>query len=424
MGGSLKSFILSFKIRILNRTAWQFVIFGLLIILVPAFATFIVKHSYFDASSYDLIRVTIASAMLFAIILLAYRSISGREREILKYRSESVFILDQAGQIIFCNELTLKHFGIGKLLGQHISVVADTTVDINGKPLVSGPGRIALAGQKNTVVLKSLITGRWISVTANPVFHNGIVSHAICVMKDISDSKNDELSQNHMIEERERFFGMVTHDLKSPLSAMQMSAEILHRQLTDLSQLKMVEIILRNGKQVGALIDDLLTLIKIQAEKIQLVRTAVPLQALVEELVLLSSELLNAKNLKIVTNIEAISGFCDERRTKQIISNLISNAIKFSPPNATIKITASSKNELCTFCVEDSGTGIPADMLLSIFDPFVQVSSQDSLRGTGLGLSIVKHLVQAHGGTAWAESTEGQGSKMYFTLPVGPEVLA
>ncbi|CAN5641243.1 hypothetical protein BH10BDE1_BH10BDE1_11460 [soil metagenome] len=410
------------KIRTVKLISWPIFTFGLLIVLVPAFTTFVVQRYFFGESTYEFIRVVMSSAILFAMILFAYRAISSREKEILKFRAESVFVLDQNANIIFCNELTLQHFGIGSLLGKHISVVADSCVDIDGHPLVSGPGRAALRGAVATVKMKSLITNRWISVTANPVSHDGMVTHAICVMTDITASTNTELKQSGVIEERERFFGMVTHDLKSPLSSIQMSAELLRDQMSDQAQLKLVEILLRNGREINGLIDDLLDLVKIRAEKLPLVRAVVPMRALIDELVTLNSALFESKGLSISTNIDESSCFSDKRRLKQIVNNLISNAVKFSPPQATIMISVQSKADVCTICVEDAGVGIPTEMLETIFEPFTQVSSQDAARGTGLGLSIVKYLVDAHGGRAWAESTVGVGSKMFFTLPINQNV--
>jgi signal transduction histidine kinase len=407
-----------FKTKVDPRISSLVAFFGVLIVLVPVISTIVVKHYFLDISSYDFIRVTAATSILTSIILLAYKVVSNRENEILKYRSESVFVIDQDANIIFCNELTFKHFGIGNLLGKHISVVAESVVDLNGEPLVSGPGRMALNGVVTSVTMKSLLTGRWMSVTANPVFHNGVVTHAICVMTDITNSKSQELKQNQIIEERERFFGMVTHDLRTPLSSMQISAELLRDQTTDKTQLKLLDILLRNGKEIKTLIDDLLDLVKIQADKIPLVIAEVPMRALVDELVTLNCELLKAKDLKIISSIDAISCFCDRHRTKQIINNLISNAIKFSPPHSSIKMMASATGEYCTFCVEDSGSGIPIEMLQSIFEPFTQILGKDSSRGTGLGLSIVKYFANAHGGKAWAESTAGMGSKFFFTLPL------
>jgi signal transduction histidine kinase len=392
--------------------------YGLLIAIVPTLATFVVKHYFFEASSYDFIRVVVATSMLIVITLRAYKAISNREIEILKYRSESVFVIDQDANIIFCNELTLKHFGIGNLLGKHISNVAKSVVDINGEPLVSGPGRIALKGEANTVTMKSLITGRWMSVAANPVMHNGIVTHAICVMTDVTDLKTKELKQNQIIEERERFFGMVTHDLKSPLSAMLLSAELLRDKITDKVQLRLVEILLHNGKEVSSLINDLLELVKIQAEKVPIEISEVSIGRLIDELVSLNNELFKSKDLNVLTSVEAISCFCDERRIKQVINNLMSNAIKFSPAHASIKINVSASNEVCTFCFEDSGSGISTDMLQSIFEPFTQIPGKELVHGNGLGLSIVKYFVTAHGGRTWAESTMGVGTKFFFTLPM------
>ncbi len=349
---------------------------------------------------------------------MVYRNITNREDEILKYRSESVFIINQDANIVFCNELTLKHFGIENLLGKHISVVANSVVDINGLPLVSGPGRMALKGEVTTVIMKSLITGRWMTVTANPVIHNKIVTHAICIMSDITSSKTKELNQNKIIEEREKFFGMVTHDLKTPLTAMRLCAEMLRKDMSDKSQLKLIEILLLNGKEVNALIDDLLDLVKIHAEKVPIVRTEVPMKRMIDELVSLNGELLKTKDLSILTSVEEISCFCDERRTKQIINNLISNAIKFSSENGSIKINVSANREYCTVFVEDSGPGISADKLKLIFEPFTQIASKEKILGSGLGLSIVKYFVNAQGGSTWAESTMGVGTKLFFTLPM------
>ncbi len=398
--------------------------YGLLIVVVPLLTTLVLKHYFFETSYYDFIRVSFATAILVFIIFMAYKVISNRENEILKYRSESIFVINQDGNIIFCNELSLKHYGIGNLLGKHISVVADSVVDVNGQPLVSGPGRRALQGEVATVIMKSLITGRWMSVTANPVFHNNIVTHAICVMSDITSSKTKELEQKQIIEEREKFFGMITHDLKTPLMSMRLCAEMLRKQMSDKTQLKLVERLLLNGNEVNSLIDDLLELVKIHAEKVPIVRSEVPMRKLIDELVSLNSALLKSKDLHILTSVEDISCFCDERRTKQIINNLISNAIKFSPANGSIKINVSASNEFSTFSVEDSGTGIEADQLKSIFEPFTQAASNEIRLGTGLGLSIVKYFVNAQGGSTWAESKIGVGTKMFFTLPMARNPLS
>jgi signal transduction histidine kinase len=104
----------------------------------------------------------------------------------------------------------------------------------------------------------------------------------------------------------------------------------------------------------------------------------------------------------------------------QTLTNLLSNAIKFSPSNTTITLTAQPQSDHVLFQVKDQGRGIPADKVEAIFGRFQQVDVSDSRQkgGTGLGLAICQSIVQQHGGRIWAESTLGEGSTFYFTLPV------
>lgn len=104
----------------------------------------------------------------------------------------------------------------------------------------------------------------------------------------------------------------------------------------------------------------------------------------------------------------------------QTLTNLISNAIKFSPPHTTVTLGIQPQSDRILFFVKDQGRGIPSDKLEAIFGRFHQVDASDSRQkgGTGLGLAICKSIVQQHGGQIWAESILGEGSTLYFTLPI------
>jgi two-component system phosphate regulon sensor histidine kinase PhoR len=108
----------------------------------------------------------------------------------------------------------------------------------------------------------------------------------------------------------------------------------------------------------------------------------------------------------------------DDNRLEQVLVNLVHNAIKFTPPKGKISISAENKNNNVLVSVSDTGIGIPEEELSRIFERFYKVDKARSGEGTGLGLAIAKHIVQAHGGTIWAESEERKGSTFIFSLPV------
>jgi signal transduction histidine kinase len=109
----------------------------------------------------------------------------------------------------------------------------------------------------------------------------------------------------------------------------------------------------------------------------------------------------------------------DRQLIKQVLINLLGNAIKFSPEGDKILIQCIQEEERFVFAIVDHGCGIPKDQVATLFDPFVQVreAQTDSIKGTGLGLSIVKKIVELHGGEIWVESILGKGSSFYFSLP-------
>jgi two-component system phosphate regulon sensor histidine kinase PhoR len=104
-----------------------------------------------------------------------------------------------------------------------------------------------------------------------------------------------------------------------------------------------------------------------------------------------------------------------------VLTNLVHNAVKFTPPGGQITVGARPAGEHVTISVQDTGVGIPADDVPRIFERFYKADRARSGGGTGLGLAIAKHIVQGHGGRIWAESVEGEGSTFFFTLPVATE---
>jgi len=167
------------------------------------------------------------------------------------------------------------------------------------------------------------------------------------------------------------------------------------------------------------LIMDLLDLASIEAGQLALeleIREVIPL---VEEVGQANAAAAAKKQLRIASELpsEPLEIQCDRERLVQVLGNLVNNAIKFTPESGTIKLSVERRHDEVQFSVEDSGVGIRAEDLPHVFDRFWRLK-KTGRRGTGLGLSIAQGLVARHGGRIWVESTFGQGTTFFFTIPI------
>jgi two-component system phosphate regulon sensor histidine kinase PhoR len=127
-------------------------------------------------------------------------------------------------------------------------------------------------------------------------------------------------------------------------------------------------------------------------------------------------------NLNVSISASLPEAFADRDRIQQVLINVIHNAIKFTPPGGMIDVSAIADGDNIQISIADTGIGIPDDDLPRIFERFFKSDkARTSGAGTGLGLAIVKHIIEAHGGSVWAESIEGKGATFYFTLPLHPQ---
>jgi signal transduction histidine kinase len=170
------------------------------------------------------------------------------------------------------------------------------------------------------------------------------------------------------------------------------------------------------------IVNDLLDISRIEAGRIDLNRESFRPADALEEVLSAIAPLAKIKHIAIDDRVPAgMSIHADRTRFKQVLYNLLSNAVKFTPENGRAWIADASREDAAGFCVGDSGIGIPASELQSIFDEFHQVGgpSGEGREGTGLGLAITRRLVELHGGTIAVESALGQGSRFVFSLGPG-----
>lgn len=227
-----------------------------------------------------------------------------------------------------------------------------------------------------------------------------------------------------------QFLAYISHELRTPLNSIIGFSRLLLRGMNGPITAKQGEdltLIYENGRHLLGIINSLLDLSKIEAGKLELVYGQVNVATVVEGAVATGVGLLKDKPIVLkscqVANLPLIQA--DETRVKQILFNLVSNAVKFTPAG-TIRVIANADQHWVTISVVDTGIGIPKEKLGEIFDEFAQVDSSNSrqFEGTGLGLPISKKLVELHGGRIWVESEPGQGSTFTFSLPIQPPLLA
>jgi PAS domain S-box-containing protein len=220
---------------------------------------------------------------------------------------------------------------------------------------------------------------------------------------------------------RDEMLGVVAHDLRNPLNTISMGASLLTELIPE-SQTRLrrqAEIMKRGAERMNRLIQDLLEVRRIDTGRLSVDPRPESAYVLVCEAVETMRPLATANDLKLKAAVrpDAPKVLADPPRIQQVLSNLVGNAIKFTPPGGRIVLGADTLAEpQVRFAVVDSGPGIAPEQLPHIFGQYWQANRTDR-RGIGLGLAIAKGLVEAHGGRIWVESQVGVGSNFYFTLP-------
>jgi signal transduction histidine kinase len=222
------------------------------------------------------------------------------------------------------------------------------------------------------------------------------------------------------IRARDDVLGIVAHDLRSPLNAITTSASLLLRQPTQDEQLRRhLGLIRRSSQQMERLIQDLLDVTRIEAGNLVLEQRSEDVAALVKEASDMFDDAAREKQLRLECHVEedVPAVYADRFRVLQVLSNLLGNALKFTPAGGMVTLRAARDGGPdVRFSVSDSGPGIPEEQRAHIFDRFWQ-ARETAHTGVGLGLSIARAVVEAHGGRIWVDSRPGEGSTFSFTLP-------
>jgi signal transduction histidine kinase len=244
------------------------------------------------------------------------------------------------------------------------------------------------------------------------------------LFREIDDkSRQLEVASRHKSE----FLANMSHELRTPLNAVIGFSEVLAEGMfgeLNAKQAEYVRDIMESGRHLLSLINDILDLSKVEAGRMELELAEFDLASVVDGALLLMRERANRKGIELareavdasIPNVRA-----DERKVKQVLLNLLSNALKFTPDGGRVAVRIAARDGMVAVAVSDTGVGIAKQDQQAVFEEFRQVgSAAKRVEGTGLGLALVRKFVELHGGCIGVESEPGAGSTFTFTIPAAP----
>lgn len=244
------------------------------------------------------------------------------------------------------------------------------------------------------------------------------INYGLTMIEDITERKEIERM-------KDEFISIVSHELRTPLTSLRGALGLLSTgrmgAMNEQGQ-RLLEFAMEDTDRLVRLVNDILDLERLKLGKMTLSRQICDAADLMRSVVNLMQPLAQKAEVTLSVIADSVKVWADCDRIIQVLTNLVSNAIKFSPPSSTVFLSAHPQENRILFQVKDTGRGIPTEHLQKIFEPFQQVDASDSRQkgGTGLGLTICRSIVAQHEGQIWVESTVGLGSTFCFDLPMQP----
>lgn len=329
--------------------------------------------------------------------------------------AEGLLLLDEAGRVQLANRAFSRLF--------------DVTADIRSRTIIEALRLHELTELVDALGTQKQVLGRelkiarpnerWVQVNGSAIFDGAGHRHGtVLVFHDLTRLKQLERT-------RQEFVANVSHELRTPLSLIKGYVETLLDGAKDNPEVaaKFLQTIDRNAERLKLLIEDLLTISELESGRVKLNLQSVPLRPLAEKVLADFRSRADSKQVTLLDQVPELRVRADSDRLEQVLCNLVDNAIKYGHAQGTVSIAARQANgEEVEVSIQDDGPGIPPESIERVFERFYRVDKARSREqgGTGLGLSIVKHIVQGHGGRAWAKSELGHGTTFFFTLPQDP----
>lgn len=384
---------------------------------------------------------------------------SGNSSEIFQLLVESVqeyaiFMLDPQGRVSSWNRGAERHKGYKsfEIIGKHFSQFYLPAERESGKPdeelkIAIATGKFEEAGWR----VRKDGTIFWANVVITPVYKNDVLLGFAKVTRDLTELKKAEdalknsyaelearveqrtrelswakLSAENAVRERDLFFSVASHELKTPLASLKLQSQLRKRSVakgdfSDFAPEKLNELCADDERQVerlSLLVDNMFDVAKITSGRFQIQIDECHLNELIQQTLKRMSPLLSEN--KIDWEFQAsdeVRGRCDRLRIEQVLTNLLSNVCKFAR-GKPVTITLEKTDKFITMIVEDQGPGLPPHHIKTLFNPFTRMREGVRMSGLGLGLYISKQIVEAHGGQIRIENKPGIGAKFIVELPI------
>jgi len=357
---------------------------------------------------------------------------------VLHIASDAVICVTEAQVICFFNDGAAQIFGYSEeeVLGKPLSFLMPTRFHAAHAKHVHGFGGSDSPSRRmaeRSPIFGLRKTGEEFSAEAAiaRVATDAGTLYAV-VMRDVSEQRRSEAlvkralaDAETAVRDRDDLMGLVSHDLRNPVNAVKMLASALMRMPTDPSVTRLsptaaehASVMLQAATQMDTLIQDLLDVTRLERGNMRITRRPEPIAALMATTADLLAPLAAARGVSLETELEAGLPLVDidPDRIAQVLSNLVGNAIKFTPQGGQVRLRALRQPQGILVIVQDTGAGIAAEDLPFVFDRFWQ-SQRTDRSGAGLGLAIAHGIVRAHGGTLSLESEVGRGTSALLTLP-------
>ncbi len=395
----------------------------------------VVSHRAKKYNSHDVKLIKLISLRLAILIENAelYNEVNARRERweaVFKFAEEGIVIFDRDGSVVGFNPAASKltGFSLNEVIGKKFTNIIKT-VSPEGLNLsaISPIKRVLGEGEVVTKREQLLQTKNgntiWTEISYSPIFDDqGAASSGIAVISNIQKEREMEAVKSD-------FISIVSHELRTPLTAIKgFMSMLLQRNFGDLNEKQehyLGKVYQTNQRMIG-LVEDLLDVSYIESGKIKLKVTPIAVEPIISEVVTELSTKGFERQIMIKVNRKHRLPLvlADEVRLRQILVNLIDNAIKYSLPKSEVVVDFKVQGGELITSVRDQGVGITANQVERLFQKFGRIYNPMSMQagGTGLGLYIVKNLVESHGGNIWVTTRVGKGSKFSFSLPIAKQL--